>query len=137
MIRYFLKLFKALHSDTEPWQLTLAAGFGMVMGLTPFFGIHSWILLALVLLLRVNIAMFVLGWAVFGGIAYMLDPTFSAIGASVLESPALKGLWTTLYNSAFWRSTRFNDTVMMGSTIVALAAFVPLCAVLGLSLIHI
>jgi uncharacterized protein (TIGR03546 family) len=40
-----VKLFKALNSDSSPWQLAMGFALGMVMGLTPLLGLHSLLLM--------------------------------------------------------------------------------------------
>jgi uncharacterized protein (TIGR03546 family) len=35
-------------------------------------------------------------------------------------------MWTDLYQSDFWRATRFNNTLLLGSLVIALIAFIPL-----------
>ena len=42
------KLLKALNSDDSPWQLAFGVMLGMIMGLTPFLGLHSIIILFIV-----------------------------------------------------------------------------------------
>ena len=132
MLKIIMKTIKALHSDTDPNQLTIGFALGMAMGLTPFWGPHAWLIIALLLLFRFNIATFFVGWGVFKGFAYLLDPVFDSLGVRILEAPALEGLWKALYESPFWLSTKFNNTVLMGSLVVALIAFLPLCVVLRL-----
>ena len=68
---------------------------------------------------------FLLGLAVFTGIAYLLDPLFHHIGFAVLTAPALEGLWTTLYQSVWWRLEHFNNSIVMGSLVFSMALFVP------------
>ena len=136
MIKTILKLVKALHSDTNPYQLSVGFALGMIMGLTPFFGVHTWVLIAIVLLLKINIAMFLASWGVFSGIAYLLDPAFDSLGHAVLTAPALEGLWTAMYNSPFWRTTRFNHSIMMGSLLVSLVALVPVAIVVKILVVN-
>ena len=50
------KLLKALNSDDSPWQLAFGVMLGMIMGLTPFWGLHSLLILFIVLFLRVNLS---------------------------------------------------------------------------------
>ena len=127
IIRYIIKAIKALHKDTDPTPMAVAFAMGMVMGLTPFGGLYSWILIALALILRVNIAVFGLSWGVFAGVSYLVNPAFDSIGTSLLSASALQGLWTSFYNSPFWRSLEFNNTIVLGSLLCSLVLFVPVC----------
>lgn len=126
MIRIVAKVLKVLNSESEPGQISLALCLAMVAGLTPFLGIHNLLVILLVLLLRVNLSTFLLGLAAFSGIAYILDPLFHYMGLAILTADSLQDLWTSLYNSTFWRLTRFNNSILMGSFLFALILFVPL-----------
>jgi uncharacterized protein (TIGR03546 family) len=126
LLRLLAKILKVLNSEGEPWQISLGAALAMVMGLTPVMSMHNLVVLLLVLVLRANLSSFIAAFVVFSGIAYLLDPMFHAIGLKVLESGGLREMWTGMYQSPFWRLTRFNNTIVMGSLIFSLVAFVPL-----------
>lgn len=125
MLRAIIKLLTVLNSETEPGQISLALAFSLIVGLTPFWSLHNLIVVLIVLLLRVNLSAFLLGTALFSGVAYLLDPVFHRLGLAVLMAPSLEGLWTSLYNSTLWRIERFNNSIVMGSVLVSLALFVP------------
>lgn len=126
MIRHIARLVKILNSESEPGQISLAVCFAMVAGLTPVASPHNLLVLLAVLLLRVNLSAFVLGWLFFSAVAYLLDPVFHLIGMGLLTAGPLEPLWTALYNIPALRFARFNNTVVMGSLVFAAAAFVPL-----------
>ena len=131
MLRAILKLLHVLNSEAEPGQISLALAFGLIMGFTPLWSLHNLLVLLLVLVLRVNLSAFLLGTAVFSGIAYLLDPVFHRVGLAVLTAQPLEGVWIVLYNSTLWRIERFNNSIVMGSLLISLALFVP--AVLALN----
>ena len=126
MLRLIARLLRVLNSETHPGQISLGFCFAMVAGLTPLVSLHNLVVLLLILILRVNLSAFLLGLAVFSGVAYLLDPVFHWNGIQILTAPALEGLWTSLYNSTLWRFARFNNTIVMGSLVFSLALFVPL-----------
>jgi uncharacterized protein (TIGR03546 family) len=126
MLTIVAKIFKTLNSETEPLQISLALCFSMIIGLTPLWSLHNIAVLLLVLILRVNLTTFILGWLGFSGIAYALDPLFHIFGLQILTNSALHGLWTSLYNSTLWRLSNFNNSILMGSLIISLGLFVPL-----------
>jgi len=126
MIQTVANILKILNSETEPGQISLALCFAMVAGFTPFFSVHNLVIIFFILIPRVNLSTFLLGLAAFSGIAYLLDPLFHRIGLPFLLADSLQGLWTTLYNSTFWRLTRFNNSILMGSFIFSLLFFIPL-----------
>ena len=121
-----IKILKVLNSETSPVQISLALALGMVAGLTPLLSLHNLLVLCLVLVLRVNLSTFLLGLAVFSGVAYLFDPLFHRIGLWLLTQPALQDMWTSLYNSVIWRLTRYNNTIVMGSLTVSVVLFLPL-----------
>ena len=126
MLRLIARLLRVLNSETNPGQISLGFCFAMVAGITPLLSLHNVVVLLLVLILRVNLSAFLLGLAVFSGMAYLLDPVFHWNGLQILTAPALEGMWTSLYNSTLWRFARFNNTIVMGSLVFALVLFIPL-----------
>ncbi len=132
MIKLLAKLLRVLNSETEPGQISLGFGFAMIAALTPLLSLHNLIVILLVCILRINFAAFLLGLGVFTGIAYILDPLFHQIGLAVLTAPALEGLWTALYQSVWWRLEHFNNSIVMGSLVFSVAAFVPVLLVSNL-----
>ena len=126
MIQYAFRLIRVLHSDRDVRQISLGLALGMILGLTPLFSLHNLVVLLLVLFLRVNLSAAILSWLVFSALAYALDPLFHRLGLFVLTGvDGLQGLWTTLYNMPIVPYTRFNNTILMGSLIVSLAALYP------------
>jgi uncharacterized protein (TIGR03546 family) len=125
VIKALAQLLKVLNSETEPGQISLALCLSMIAGFTPFLSVHNLLVLLLVLVLRVNLSAFGLGWAFFSAVAYLLDPLFDHIGLTVLRAPTLNSMWTGLYNTAWFRLDRLNNTVAMGSLIFSLILFVP------------
>lgn len=120
------KLLKALNSESEPGQISLAFVLGMFIGLTPLMTPHNLVILLLALMLRVNLSGFFLAWAAFSGIAYLFDPLFGLTGEYLLTHSALQAFWTELYNSTAWRLTQFNNTIVAGSMALSLGLAIPL-----------
>ena len=134
MLRMIAKLFRVLNSETEPGQISLAFCFAMILGLTPLISLHNLLVLLIVLLLRVNLSAFILGWAFFSGLAYLLDPLFHWIGLNVLTASVLKGIWTTFYNVTLFRLEKFNNSIVIGSLLFSLIFFIPLYLLLNLAI---
>ncbi len=132
MITMIAKVLKILNSEAEPFQISLALCFAMLIGLTPLLSLHNLFFLVLVLVLKVNLSAFILGFALFFGVAYLLDPLFHGIGLAVLTEGSLEGLWTTFYNITLLRFAYFNNTIVMGSLLFSLILFIPLFLVLNL-----
>ena len=132
MIELLAKLLRVLNSETEPGQISLGLCFAMIIGLTPLLSFHNLLVLFLVFILRVNLAAFLMGLALFTGIAYLLDPLFHQLGLAVLASPSLEGLWTSLYQSVWWRLEHFNNSIVMGSLVFSIGLFIPTLLLLNL-----
>jgi uncharacterized protein (TIGR03546 family) len=125
MIELIAKTLKVLNSETDPGQISLAFCLAMVMALTPLFSAHNLLVLLAALVLRVNLSTFSVVWIVLSAVAYALDPLFHKIGFAVLTAEGLKSMWTGLYNTAWFRPAHLNNTIVMGSLLVSLAAFIP------------
>lgn len=132
MIKLLAKLLRVLNSETDPGQISLGLCFAMIVGLTPFMSLHNLFVVLLVFVLRVNLSAFLLGLALFTGIAYLLDPLFHRLGLAVLTAPSLADLWTSLYQSVWWRLEHFNNSIVMGSLVFSVAMFVPILLLLNL-----
>ena len=132
MITILAKLLKMLNSEADPHQISAGFCLAMITGFTPLWSLHNLLVLFLILIFRVNLSAFLLGWALFSGIAYLLDPMFHALGYKILTAGALTGLWTALYNMDLFRLANFNNSLVMGSLVVSLALFVPLLLILNL-----
>ena len=125
MIKLLAKLLRVLNSETDPGQISLGLCFAMIVGLTPLLSVHNLFVVLLVFVLRVNLSAFLLGLALFTGIAYLLDPLFHLLGFAILTAPSLADLWTSLYQSVWWRLGHFNNSIVMGSLVFSVALFVP------------
>ncbi|MFQ3231527.1 TIGR03546 family protein [Reinekea sp.] len=134
MIDMVLKVFKALNSAVGPWQLAFAAALAMIIGLTPLWSVHNAIILLLAFILRVHISTFFVFWAVFSGLAYLLDPWFHQLGMAWLSNPSLTPFWTDLYQSQWWQVAHFNHSITLGSLAVSLVLFFPVAVLFRLSI---
>jgi len=127
LLKLVQSLIKALHSEGTPGQLAAGLALGSILGLTPLWNIHNAIVFALIVVLNVSFAGALLGWALFVPVGFLLDPAFDWIGRTLLlETPALRPLWTALYNAPVVPLTSFNNTVVLGSVVFALALWLPL-----------
>ncbi len=126
MLKIIARILRVLNSETAPAQIAAAVILALFMGLSPLGAPHNLFLLLLVLVLRVNLSLFIVCFAIFSGIAWLLDPWAHALGLALLQAEALQGVWTALYNNGFWRFLGFNNTLTLGTTFAALVLSVPL-----------
>jgi len=129
MFTQIIKFLRVLGSEASPIQISLAIALAMIVGFTPLFSLHNLLVVFVLLTFRINLAGFLLAWGLFSAVAYLLDPVFHQLGSSLLNNEGLQATWTTMYNSMFWRVAHFNNTIVMGSLVVSLLAFVPLLLV--------
>ncbi len=125
MIAMLAKLLKALNSDSAPGQIALAFSLGLITGLTPLFSLHNVFVIFIACIVRVNFSAFLLATAFFSGIAYLLDPAAIALGEFLLTHEHYQALWTDLYQSELFRLLAFNNTLILGSLVITMIAFVP------------
>jgi len=125
LLKYIAKLLKALASEASPGQIAGGLVLGMIIGLTPIMSIHNLMIVIFIIILKVNIGMAVLSFIVFSGIAYLADPVFHSFGVWLLEQEGLQATWTAMYNNEYWAITKFYNTVVIGSFLIALALCIP------------
>ncbi|MBN2012286.1 TIGR03546 family protein [candidate division KSB1 bacterium] len=126
IIKLISKFIKVLSSAASPNQIAWGFALGTIPGLTPINALHNAVVLILLIILNVNISSALFALLIYSLFAWMLDPFFHAIGYYVLaEIPALTSFWTSLYNAPIAPLTRFNNTVVMGSFLVAIALLIP------------
>lgn len=125
MLGQILKLLKLLNADVNPLQIAAGISAGMMLGFTPLWSLHNIITLFVVCVFRINISAVLLSFAVFSGLAYLLDPLFIHIGETILMNPTMQSTWTAFYQLDVWRLAHFNHTLLMGSLTVSLVLLMP------------
>ncbi|NOR58765.1 MAG: TIGR03545 family protein [Sulfurimonas sp.] len=131
MFNFIRKLFKALNSSGKSWQLSGAIVLAMFAGFLPTSSLILLDILFLALIFNVNFGLFLLFTAIFSGVGYLFDPVFESLGYSVLTNESLNGFFTSLYNSALFRWSSFNYTLVTGSLIVSAVLAVPMLLILN------
>jgi uncharacterized protein (TIGR03546 family) len=127
VLKLLQSLVKALHSEGTPGQVAAGMALGSILGLTPLVNLHNLLVAALILVLNVSVPGAMLGWALAIPLGYALDPVFDTIGRRLLlDTPALTPLWTSLANVPVVPLTNFNNSVVLGSLVSALALFTPI-----------
>jgi uncharacterized protein (TIGR03546 family) len=126
ILKYLAKIVKILRSAASPNQI--AGGFilGMVFGLTPLWSLHNLLIFIIVVILNVNISMVMFSFIICSGFAYIFDPLFHDLGYYLLvDVTSLNGLWTSMMNIPIIAFSKFNNTVVMGSFVSAIALMLP------------
>ncbi len=120
IIKQILNLIRLLHSENGPNQIAIGLTLGTFLGFSPFFSLQTFLILLFILIFRVQFGIAMLSAFFFKFIAFLIDPMADVLGRWTLELPSLRNLWTTLYNMPLVPYTRFNNSIVMGSFVVAL-----------------
>jgi len=135
LIKLIQDIVRSLNSQGTPGQLAAGMALGAALGLTPLLNLHNLLILAAGMLLNVSFPGFLLGWAVFVPFGFAFDPLFHAVGTVLLiNTPALKPMWTVWYNTPIIPLTNFNNTVVLGSVLAWVVLYVPLYLLLRWSI---
>lgn len=126
LIKLLQSLFRTLHSDGTPGQVAAGIMLGAGIGLSPLLSAHNLLLFAAIVLLNVSFGGGMLGIALFTPLGFLLDPLFDRLGRTLLEAPALAGVWTAWYNTPLVPWTSFNNSVTLGSVVAWLVLAVPI-----------
>jgi uncharacterized protein (TIGR03546 family) len=114
------RFIRVLREGDSPGAIAGGFTVGFIVGLTPFLSLQNILLILLAAVVRLNFAAFGLAYFFFGFIAYLFDPWFHSLGLSLLTLPSLQAFYTRLYNLPIAPLTRFYNTLVFGSTVVAI-----------------
>lgn len=125
MIGLVAKLLKILASEAENWQLALAISLSFSLAILPLISLQFVLFLLVVCLLRVNMGTVLLFLPVFLVLDLAISPLSHGLGEFLLTLPNLAESWTSLYQQDWFRLARLNHTTVLGSTLIAVAALLP------------
>jgi uncharacterized protein (TIGR03546 family) len=123
-------LAQALVLETTPRQLAWGFALGMMIGLIPKGNLIAVALMTLFCALRINVAAGTAAIFLFSWVGMLLDLVSHRLGHSLLTTAALQPVWTSLYNLNLVPWTAFNNTVVLGSTLIGLALLLPVYALM-------
>jgi uncharacterized protein (TIGR03546 family) len=120
LLKQIYSFIQLLNSDTGATSIAAGITCGMILGFSPALSIQSLLVFILLFLLRIQIGAALLTAGLFALLGVILDPVFDRVGGAILETDALRGLFTNLYNLPLVPMTRFNNSVVMGAGVIAL-----------------
>ena len=128
---FFFNIFKSiigiLQSEISPNEVAFGASLGALIGLSPYMTLQNLVIFLLIFLLKVNVGSAFLSAGIFAIVGHFLDPWADKIGYALLvQATNLSPLWTKLYNMPLIPFTKFYNTVVFGSLIIAVVLFVPI-----------
>ncbi len=118
-------LKRAISGCRDPRQLAWGLAFGVCIGLVPHGNLIAVLLLGLILCLKLNHALSALTAVATSFIAPLLDPITHAIGDRALSEPTLQSFARSGWDLPLIPWTELNNTVVLGSFILGLAALYP------------
>ena len=119
LLKQIFGLLKLLNSETGTNQIAAGITAGFILGMTPSFSLQTIFIWLLILFFRIQIGAALIMAFFFSFIAWLLDPIFHSVGHTVLTMTSLAALFTEFYNMPIIPFTRFNNTLVMGSGVVA------------------
>ena len=125
MLKFFVKLFNSINSNSNPGEIAHAVSIAMLLGFMPKNNAFWYVLTVFFLFIRVNKGALVLFTALFSLLAPTLDPIFDELGYYILTIPGLQGFYGTIMNIPFVAFTKFNNTVVMGAFIWSVVLYYP------------
>ncbi|MBQ9238010.1 MAG: TIGR03546 family protein [Treponema sp.] len=126
MISYIAKLFSALNANVKPSQIAHAMCLGLILGFVPKNNLLWYMLFIFFLFVRINKSAYFLMTLLGLLVASRIDPLFDALGFRVLTFAPFEPIFSWLLDIPFVGFTRFNNTVVCGSLVAGLIAYIPL-----------
>jgi uncharacterized protein (TIGR03546 family) len=122
---FFRLFFRTLRGSESPRQLAWGVALGMCVGLIPNDSLFVAVLAVLTLSTKTNlfvasVSAILFSWAGFAG-----DDALHRLGVRILTVPAWQGYFAWASQAPILPWTRFNNTVVMGSTVLSIAVFYP------------
>lgn len=125
LLKQIFAFFQLLNSETGTNQLAAGLACGLLLGFAPFISIQTLLVIFLVFFFRIQMGAAFLAAFFFKFVAFLIDPLADSLGRVVLETKALRPLFTEMYNMPFVPLTRFNDSIVMGSMMISLILLIP------------
>ncbi|MBO5608671.1 MAG: TIGR03546 family protein [Treponema sp.] len=126
MLKAFVKLIKALSSNTAPGEIAHAFAWGVILGFMPKDNALWYILFIFIFFMRIQRGVMTITMLIVSLFAGIADPFFNEVGYWILSHPAMQSPMTTLINTPFVAFTKINNTIVMGCLACSAAAYIPL-----------
>lgn len=125
MIKYLVRLIKALNANTHPGDIAHAVALGLLLALVPKGNLLWPFLFILTMFIRMNKGAFFLSFILLSFVVPFADVPVERFGNLVLTIPPLQPVFTGLYQTPFVGFTRFNNTMVAGSFIAGILVYLP------------
>lgn len=125
MFKKLIKLLKLLNSNSKASQIANSFCIGLILGLMPKNNLLWFMILVFFMFVRIHKACYGLMIIVGALIAPSLDPLFDKVGYAVLTFGPMENAYAWLLNVPVMGFTKFNNTVVAGSLVCGLIAYIP------------
>ena len=126
MLKAIAKLLGAISSNTRPGAIAHAVSCGVLLGFMPKDNLLWYILFIFILFMNIQRGAYALSILLGAAVTVFLDPLFDSVGYSILTVESVKPYYASLLDIPFVAFTKFNNTVVMGSFVCGVAAYIPL-----------
>lgn len=126
MLKAIAKLLGAISSNTRPGAIAHAVSCGVLLGFMPKDNLLWYILFIFILFMNIQRGAYALSILLGASLTVFLDPLFDSVGYSILTVESVKPYYASLLDIPFVAFTKFNNTVVMGSFVCGVAAYIPL-----------
>lgn len=126
MLKAIAKLLGAISSNTRPGAIAHAVSCGVLLGFMPKDNLLWYILFVFILFMNIQRGAYALSILLGAAFTVFLDPLFDSVGYSILTVESMKPYYASLLDIPFVAFTKFNNTVVMGSFVCGVAAYIPL-----------
>ena len=126
MLSYIIKFLKALGANSKPSQIANSFCIGFILGVMPKNNLLWWLVFVFFMFVRINKAGYFIMMLLGAFVSPYLDPTFHKIGEFVLTYEPLVPVYSKLLEIPFVGFTRFNNTIVCGSLVAGIIAYIPL-----------
>jgi uncharacterized protein (TIGR03546 family) len=133
LIKIILKFLKILNSEADPWQIGAGFVVGLFLGLTPLLSFHNIFVVIALLFLRINITSALVSMGVFSAVSLATAGISNQIGGFLLRMESLEGIWRFLSETPGLGLFSFNNTLVLGSLILACIGALPVFLIITLS----
>lgn len=125
LLKQLFAFLKLLNSDTGTNSLALGLSLGLFLGFAPFFSLQTLLVLLIVTFFRIQLGAAFLSAFFFKFVAWTIDTPADKFGQLILENESFRSLFTSMHNMPLVPFTRFNNSIVMGSFVVAMILLIP------------
>lgn len=129
IISLIARLIASLNANNRPGEVAAGVATGALLAMLPSGNLLWAALFVLAALVKLNLAIAIGVLVVASPFAPFGDQLFHSVGIAILRHSPLQDLFEALYALPLVPLTRFNNSIVMGSLVVGIAAWIPLFVV--------